>query len=178
MATHELPIDEIFQRMDDFSLCNVISGAVGARYGYDFLMTWPASVPLAHRVMHFAWLSTGFLECEGLARFFNLHCNHSAYPECFDILGLPSLATGLRNLLALFPKCDLGDTDALISHFGSWKRIEELVDSTESELYASSDSIQSVLASYARHHKTEFEPLLPEIRMQREYEKLTERMDG
>jgi hypothetical protein len=168
----ELSLDEIFERLGDSDLCNTVSGAVQERYGYDFLVMWPESVPLAHKLTDFVWSMTGFLENEGLARFFNSECNHEAYPECFDILGLSSLATQIRTSLKLFPKSDLGNTDALISHFGSWEKIEELVDSTESELYAKSDEIEVALANYIRNHKYEYETLLPEIRNERAYKKL------
>ncbi len=172
MLPQDLSLAEICQQMDDYDLCNGISCAVEEHYGYDLLITWPESVCLAHRVVDYVWSTTGYLKCEGFARFFNLDCNHSAYPECFDIIGLSSLAVEIRKSLQLFPKSDLGDTDALISHFGSWERIEELVDATEDEIYAKSDAIKAALASYIRSHKTEFEPLLPEIRKRREYKKL------
>lgn len=176
MSPHKLSFEEVFQHMDDFSLCDVISCAVEEHYGYDILVGWPESVPLTHRVVHFIWSVTGYLECEGLARFFNLRCRHAAYPICFDILGFSRLAKDLRKTLALFPSGDLGDTDALVAHFGSWERIEELVDATESRLYAESERIQLALAKYAREHKSEFESLLPEIRRQRAYNKLIRRL--
>jgi hypothetical protein len=176
MPSPELSLDEIFQHMTDFELCDGLTSAIEERYGYDLLMTWPSSVPLVQKVVHFVWSTTGFLECEGFARFFNLDCKHSAYPDCFDILGFSSFATNIRKTLALFPQCDLGNTDALIAHFGSWKRIEELVDATESELYSNSKAIEKALAKYARDHKSEFALLLPEIRKQRAYEKLIKRL--
>jgi hypothetical protein len=176
MSPRELSFEEVFQHMDDFDLCDVISCAVEERYGYDVLVDWPESVALTHRVVHFVWSVTGFLACEGVARFFNLRCSHSAYPTCFDILGLGALAEELRKALALFPASDLGDTDALVAHFGSWERIEELVDTTESKLYAESEGIQQALAKYTRDNKPEFESLLPEIRKQRSYDELVERL--
>jgi hypothetical protein len=100
----ELSLDEIFERLGDYDLCNAVSGAVQERYGYDFLVMWLESVPLTHKLTDFVWSMTGFLENEGFARFFNSECNHEAYPECFDILGLSSLATQIRTSLKLFPK--------------------------------------------------------------------------
>ncbi|HEY5345004.1 MAG TPA: DUF4375 domain-containing protein [Verrucomicrobiae bacterium] len=172
MKPQDLSLDEICQRMSNFDLCNEISRVVEERYGYDLLITWPESVPLSHRLVDFVWNTTGYLENEGFARFFNLVCNHSAYPECFDIIGLSSLAADVRKSLKLFPKGDLGNTDALISHFGSWEQIEKLADATESELYSKSDDIEAALANYIRNHKHEFESFVPEIRKQRAYIKL------
>lgn len=170
--TTDLSLDEVIQRMSDFDLCNAISCAVETQFGYDRLMTWPPDAPFSFRVVHFAWSTTGFIEGEGLARFFNLPCKHSAFPECLEALELPALADDIRALLKLFPECDLGQTDALISHFGSWERIEEIVDAAESRLYAESKNIQSRVAGFIRERKQEFEPLLPEIRRRKEYRKL------
>lgn len=168
-------LDEVFQLADDFNLCNIISDVIEERYGYDPVMMWSDSIPYAQRLVEYTWSTTGFLECEGFARFFNLECNHSAYPECFDVLGLSSLASTIRESLKLFPKSDLGDTDALISHFGSWEQIEKIVDDAESELYSKSKEIEIALANYIRNHKSEFESLLPEIQTNHGYKKLIDK---
>lgn len=161
--------DEIFADMKDFDLSNCISCAVEEHYGHDALMAWPAHIPIEHRIVHYIWSTTGYLECEGFARFFNLRCHHSAFPECFKLIALPEIAAEIRKTLNDFPKNALGDTETIIKHFGSWEKLEEAVDEAESKLYRASDSIQKAHAHYVREHKAAFETLLPEIRLQNSY---------
>ena len=160
---------EIFQRLDDFNLCDAISSAAEDHYGYEVLINWPQSVPIEHKLPHFVWSVTGFLECEGFARFFGLKCKHSVYPECFDVLGLPALATSVRKSLKFFPECDLGDSDLLVEHFGSWEQIRELVDAAESTFYSDSKTIETALGKYIRERQSKYRVLLPRIGETRSY---------
>jgi hypothetical protein len=155
--------DQIFDTLPEFSVCDAVSGAIEDCYGYEHLMTWPEDVPVECRVVHYIWSTTGFLECEGYARFFNLQCEHGAYPTAMDAIGVADVAQSIRDALSLVPAACLGDTDCIIAHFGSWEALCEAIESHEKLLYQSSSRIEAALANYVRTHKDVFRPLLPHL---------------
>lgn len=161
--------DEVFDTFNDFSICNAVSGGVEDRYGYWHLMTWPAEVHTPFKVAHYIWSTTGFLECEGYARFFSLACDHNAFHIAMDLIGIKDVAQSIRNALSLVPQYCLGNKDKLIEHFGSWDKLREVVDSHEDLLYANSKRIEASLAAYVRSHKEALRELERYMRKQNDW---------
>jgi hypothetical protein len=161
--------DEVFDTLDDFSICNAVSGGVEDRYGYWHLMTWPTDVPTPCKVTHYIWSTTGFLECEGYARFFTLVCDHDAFPSAMDAIGMTNVAQSIRHALSLVPQECLGNKDKIIEHFGSWDALRERVDSHEDLLFSSSKPIEVALAVYVRFHKEAFRELEPFLNQQNDW---------
>ncbi len=164
-----LDFDEVIYQLDDFGLSDAVSCAIEYEYGYESLVNWSPAIPRSFRIVHVTWSTTGFLEGEGFARFMNLDCHHSAYAECFEVIGLPKIAAAIRASLDLVPGDCLGDTDKLASHFGSWENLERLMEPTQKILFAAHDQSISSVAKFIRCNKSDFAELLPTISWQHSY---------
>lgn len=165
----DLNFDQVLEAFDDFGLSDSVSCAIESTHGYDSLVQWSTTIPLPHRIVHMTWSTSGFLECEGFARFMNLECRHAAYADCFDAIGLPNIATTIRAAIESVPAECLGDTDRLVNHFGSWESLAETVEPAQKTLFASRDERVSSVASYIRENRTAFFDLFPAIQRQVSY---------
>lgn len=168
-VSDDLDFDRVLAEFDDFGLSNSVSCAIESTHGYDSLVQWSTTIPLPHRIVHMTWSISGFLECEGFARLMSLKCRHAAYADCFNAIGLPTIAATIREAIESVPAECLGDTDRLVSHFGNWGALAETVKPAQETLFASHDERVSSVARYIRENRTDFFDLFPAIQRQVSY---------
>jgi hypothetical protein len=169
--THRDRLNEVFASAVDFDLCDSLTTVIENRYSQERLLHRDKSIPNERWVIYTVLSYDGFFQCEGYSCFWGANIDHRGYADALDEVGLPILASILRDYYDLVPEKYLGDFDAVQSDRKSRRKRKIAAEHMDEKLITEAPDIVGKLAAYIRTRRYSFLDCIDDIEQELERQK-------
>lgn len=153
-----IDLESLFAKTNNFYLCDIVYGAIENHYGYTAVIRNTPKVLREHRVIHYVWATTGFLEVNGFSYYWGVDIDHPFYAHAFDAIEAQIQANNIRDALKIVTdKNVLGDYHRVGEFFGSPEMEQAAADPFQRVLFGAHDEIETKLAAYIRKRPQSFD---------------------